>query len=575
MEDQVKIQFLLEKIKSGIRDGQDNIEDLLDTLDSSKDDLKEHGWSVISCLNDWLQEQDLAKRQIGVLLAFYKHMIDIGQPKELAYAFLESCNAFKNGTLYKLLVPLLAQVLCKLPPKQQSLDIACSTLLGHIKSLAWTSQTYSIAEDEAHPGLISSTGTTETDDMLIYVINFANNFLSTLAKEALCNDFIQNRRWITIYLAQVLHYPMLYIHYDNPSETLVHCVGSVIDSLAILSPTLTYLFTIEKAADQPAISFTTRKLIAQPIEEEMCSADMNESSVSLPGLANLAYILFYENKYEEHVPQIMSSAHKLSLVFPSLSHIYIRSRNSVVALKAIRLLRSLLSPIGVAELSESYAEQTIIKDTIDYLFWSMQYTDMMTIRQNAAKALPLLLSKFNHRARYHLFKYILDDEDSPEILSYTYSLIKDFIHECWSTGDNDKGAVYALDLMDKIFLVPNGDNGRLIADLDKISAALNLARYLTSRDKSRSAPYTRQMNRYIKSYVEPIGNCLHSELKQLKASLENLDKGSDRQSEITITVGDEALKNNEELERNTINSCINKIELVLFVHDCLTDSLNS
>ena len=563
MEDDIKT--LAKNIVAAVNDGDSTgLHDVIVAYNRDRKDLDIHVWSLLTEVNESLQNIEFTSQQHSTYALFLQITRNYGNPKELAYAYLEACDAFRNSEVFLLIVPFLAEVLLKLPEKQRSLEIVCSTLYSHIKSYQWSHGDYQLVQEEEN-GLRNASDlsivTTESTEQLLRLVECLVEQL-VIPVAGVCNDNISNNN-LTELLIRILQYPLLYIHYNDKHSSIFQMVVS---TLVQLHPTITSVFLSSFSPYSPV--FNIDNMIANPLD----TARVTEEDL-LPGYGCLMYILMYERYECEAFPQVYSTPFLFTSNLHILHSLFIRSSNSAVGVKASRLLKVLLGDINRAELCTDLLDLHIVKESLTYVCWSMQFSDLLVTRQCSAQTLPLLGSRFDIKGRYQIFLSILNKESSPEILSYIYTLIKDFIHDIWNNSDTN-ASKYSLALMEKIFRVPEGESGQLVADLNKISSALNLARYLVRKDSRRTAVYTREMNNYIEAYIRPIGKCLKTELVTQEERLEKLKRGEYEAPEMSVDVGGDTLEYTVEMEREATMSSINKINLVLHVYDCLRDTLS-
>lgn len=535
----------------------------------NENQLTENGWAILNHLNERIADMILNPTQGRVYSSLLEYLLQHSNPRELIFAFLEACQGFQNQSIFYLTVPALGRALISLPKKQRSLDVVCSTLFGYVQSCSWSADDYVVTENEDN-ALTAEKKTDATVEIIRTISTIIEYIVLPMAKDIKCLD---DGGVLTACIVKLLHYPLLYILYDREDQLLVQCYESIFHALIRLNPTLSVLLkTYANSAVTSA--FDTSELVENPVGVDRSSA-FDDGKLLILGVANLVYHIYFEGLEQNNLPHVFTAQYILTLCLPCLVGMFTRSSNVVVALKANRLLEALLKRVAVETLNKEFLDQPSIKGAVAFICWSMQFSELLSSRQCAARLLPLLISRFDRNAKFYILLSILNTEVSPEVLSYTYTLIKDFIHSCWTSQESPLDGSHSLRLMEKIFRAPDGEEGNLITDLNKISSALNLARYLILRDKRRIAVYTKQMNKYIESYIKPVGMCLKTEMERMESRLKAIHSGDYKPAEVELTVAGETLQNSIAMEEEAIAGVINRLHLVLYVYNCVEDMLKN
>ncbi|XP_067934778.1 glomulin-like [Watersipora subatra] len=556
---ETQVDELAEEAAAAVRRGDDKALHTLFSRDINN--LDELVWPMLTRVNELLESASMSK----ITCSTYSTLLQLaslrGKPKELVYAYLESCEAFQSSVVVCGTVPLLASALAKIPENERSLEVVCNTLDSHIRSCPWTRDDYVIADDDANdltrdPVIKLHEKTQATTDLLHLVTTVVEEFAVPMTN--ISNDTM-SKEAMSEMMTRLAHYPLLYTLDE-------HVMPTIVSALSNVHPTLTKLLFRDFAKENTIFAVST-------IIEDPLNMSKTSESLWMPGLGAVLYAVLYDGCCVQAMPSVHTPQFQFISLLPTLHSLFIRCSHKVVALKTTRLLEYLLNRIGAGDVDETALESALIKETIAFLCWGMQFSDLLTVRQSSARLLPVLCSKFTIKGQYYLLQHTLSTQTSPEILSYVYTLVKDFVHHMWSSPMAETYQNYALNLMEKIFCPPEGEGGQLIGDLNKISSALNLARYLVNRDKRRTAAQTRDMMRYIKDYIKPVGKCLRSELNGLEERLKTLNEGSFELSEMSVDVGSETINCGIDVEKEATLGAINKVHLVLHVYDCLADSL--
>lgn len=545
---------------------------ILASLTANQPVLKEQGWSFLSKLSEAVQDLQLTTEQIHVYENILNALTNIGNAKELTFAFLESCEVFKDSMLFHSSVQYLTKTILKLPVHQRSLDTLSDSLYGHVRVAKFSTNKHTLEEDDDTPDKLYTKNEEENSETLIIVQTLTDHFVTPLAdRKHLTTETAKKQ--VTEVILKLLNYPLLFVLFDKEDDTDLGCTEKLVNALVSISPTISSVI-FDSTSLIPNTLFTIEEIAEDPVT---LARHCGDNDIVLSAVGNLAYLIFQEGLVRDSMPSVYTGTYKFVTLLPALCNMYRLAAHDVVAYKAIRLLRCLVLMIEDNSLNHDFLDSSSVRETVRFMFWCMQFNEMLTVRQTAARLLPLLISKLNYKARFHLFNWILETEKSPEILSYVYTLIKDLVHVCWSQPSNSYVEEYndhCLKLMSNIFSPPDGEEGNIIADLNKISSALNLARYLVARDKRRTAVFTSEMKRYIEEYINPVHHCLTSELENLKQRLEQIDSGEYQPIDASVNIGGEVLDNNIVVEREATEGIIAKINLVLYVHSCLTEALN-
>lgn len=538
-------------------------------LDSNQDELKEQGWSFLSKLSDALQDTKLSVDQSAVYKLVLGRLCTVSNPKELAFAFMECCEVFRNSSTFHITVPYLTQNLMKLSQNQRDLDTVGDTLYSHIRTSTFSTDTHPLEEDDNDPDKIVVREGSDHSDLREVICTIVSNFIQPLSEDKLTMSMTA-RNQLTECILRILGYPLVFVMYEDDNTSDDWCCVRLIKLLVDMNPTISKVLFNHSALLTQSL-FTVEGISTEPVK----SLRNHSDDQILSSLGHIAYMVLYHDLSRDSMPSVYAAPYKLTTLLPSLCALYKLSYHDVVAYKTIKLLSTLVSNIEVGSLDHEYLDLSPIRETVRFMFWCMQFNELLTIRQGAAKLLPIFISKLNDKAKFYLFNWITETEKSPEVLSYVYTLIKDFVHKCWANEQLDgQFKDYCLKLMAKIFRAPDEDNeGNLIADLNKVSSALNLARYLVSRDRRRVSVFTQQMRMYIEEYVSPIYHCLIKERDNLTNRLKMIESGEFQPPEASLQVGAEVLEADLSVEKEATLGVLNKINLVLYVHSCLTEAL--
>ena len=567
MEEGGIISKLVEKTVVSIKEKQS--EAGLALMTDNKSILQEQAWAFLSKLSEALQDLHLTEEQVRVYEQVLDILTKIGNVKELAFAFSECCEVFRNSMLFHSTVQYLTKTVLKLPAHQRSLDTLSDMLYGHIRTAEFSQDKHPLEEEDDTPGKMYTRDCQENSEILRIVRTITDHFISPLSdRKHLATDTA--RKQITELILKLLNYPLAFVMFDQEDETDMGNTEKLLNCLVTINPTVSHVM-IEYASRISSQLFTIEQIADKPVQLAQHGGD---GEALLHAIGNLAYLIFYEGLAEESMPNVYAPTYKLVVLLPPLCSMYKLASHDVVVYKAVKLLASLLNAVEDNSLTHDFLDAPSVRETVRLLLWCMQFNEMLTVRQTAARLLPLFISKLRYRARFYLFNWVLEMEKSPEILSYIFTLIKDFVHECWSQTDT-KYDDYCLKLMSKIFHPPSEGDGNLISDLNKISSALNLARYLVTRDKRRTSTFTREMKTYIEEYIKPVHHCLTAELENLQQRLEQIDKEDYQPIDCSVEVsGGDIIGSNISVEREATEGVIAKINLVLYVHSCLSEALN-
>lgn len=526
-----------------------------------QDVLADDCWYFLPMVCENLPEE-LSDNQKNSLRTLLDKLVAVGNPKELLYVLLEPCEAFKSTSLFLTLLPYLERTLEKINVEKNSMDIVLNTIYSHVKCIPCDMDCSIVQTDDGN----------QVQDVSSEAVQGIIHCIESIMKELLL-PFLHHSRsklnpnqvhLICDFLLKTMSYPLLYIY---PNDVCLQCCKLVMDCLTLLTPTLSTLYSSEAGVEE---IFAPGSLI--PNAPELA---MNETAVE-PGLGNLGYLVLCESLNGQSFPKVFATQHRMRVMLPSIHRLLIRSSHPVVLYKALSMANLLLQGFAKASVEQDFMELPTFRSFIPFCHWSMQFSQLLPLRRLASSVHSLLINALSVKSKCSAFQWILEEEQSPDILGHTYSLIKDLLHSNWASGkDQDAVTASCLDMLNKIFTPPaENKTGNLLADLNKISAALNLALYLVLRDRRRLSPYTERMNSYIKQYIEPIGLCLLDEQRSLMDRISSLRTTSSETSTVAVRVGNEILPPlDPAMEEEMIKSNLLKLDLILFTHSQLKDLL--
>lgn len=292
----------------------------------------------------------------------------------------------------------------------------------------------------------------------------------------------------TVHLLNLLDKPLAYL--DTSSDLS----GNTPESESRLCVTKVMALLSELQADfhRLVIYITDRikesRAKASGKEEEEVAERDGETSVSALSLATFAYLTFAEQLGCNNLPGLFTSHYYLNSCLPFVSEL-LSQRSSIIAYKGVRLLNALLSTISEASLSIDMLESRDFLDTIHCLVQALSVSQVQELTTSLGKLLSMLLSRFTLEGRQKLLLMLLHIANHSGIVAYTIQLLKNEIDVRLKTlspdGVNDD--VYfgknLQVLMNVVLSLPSGVKTDLLENCERITAALNLLRYLVIRDK--------------------------------------------------------------------------------------------
>lgn len=564
--------LLANELYQCVVDGRD-AKSTLSILKCNNTVVKEQGWQILASIVEDIGDADLSNQGKTTLSIILNYLVDHGNAKEVLFSLLEACQAFRSTSLFLLVLPGLTQTVLHLPLRQLSLDIILETVSSHIKGISWLEDYYlTVTNTEGVDQLVANDQGAISE--LLYCSKSIIMELVVPVWEGFSSQCTTAHRELFInFLLKLFHYPLLYIHMNNHSVS--DCCSAILELIQQLIPTFSTL--LEDRTDSQSTHFTTDQISQEPAKCALVETTTN------PGIGNLCYMVFFENSTINYFPCVFTNIHRLSMLLPFLNSLYSLSSNPVVLNKTQRLIQFLISSVPDSSMDGDMSCSLHFRSFVSYSHWCMQYCDLSPLRKTASDLLKLFHQKLTPKCRFQIYNWILETEKSPDVLGYTYTQIKDLIHSTWQNDRRNAGELekYAIRLISVIYRPPDieAKNGNLLEDLSRIASALNLALYLVLRDKKRSSPYTQNMSKYIREYVEPVGVCIESELTKLRSYLATLDTESPSEvrqlAACSLTVGGETLTNNSQLEREGMKAAVAKLELVLYNHTFLKQTLQS
>lgn len=525
---------------------------------------EENSWSITSAMLEKLADQ-FSTDQLLSLDFLLDKLVQYGKPKEMVFALLECCQAFHSTQLFTTAITHLSHVLMKLPISQSSLDIVTESVHSHIKGMPWTTfgEGYQLVEADDEDSGVKVLNTDSVIDIASVVSAICQQLIVPLSnhwKEQLNGH---HKDVLIQFLLKLLNYPLLYIFHQDLISTITECFDQVHNCLKRFVPTLTTLF---KEDHTRLTTFTMDNLLASPRSNALVEDD------DQAGLANLAYMILCKNY--DSFPQVYTHQYRFILLLPYLSKLTTMATDSIVNFKTQALVMQITNNIEDMSIDTELAQMAAFRGLISYCYWCMQYAEINCLRKKAMLIFKTLHGKLDDDARANVYRWVLRTCSSPEVLSHLYSLVKDYIHKHWATTSSHIIKT-CNGLLSLVFAAPEEEKeGDIVADLNKISSAINVAIYLVLRDKQRASPFTNQMSEYIYKYLQPVGECLRSELKHQQKTLEESAIQEDERPALSIEVGGKSITADSQLEREMTKSVVSKLELVLFNHKYLTELLS-
>jgi len=525
---------------------------------SGQEYLADHNWTLLPGFCIRISSCKSEDYDLSDALIIIDNLLTASSPKELVFILLECCEAFRGRSLFRDLVSRLQTSLMQLKTNQYSLDIILGTLYGNIVVNDALLTEYKTIASETDETLMKIQGK-ESLNHLLGLIKIVSDFMVALVDPIVTAGDAQNQGHMVEYVLRILNYPLLYVHMDDDVFEAVTVLANIIASF---KPNL-----FEELLTPSRNDYDAGSMEPNPIQQ----ARMSEKSDPC-ALGNLCHALLVHRVTPLWVPEVYSACYRFRVLLPTVSSLWPRSSNHAVMCKALELLEEMMKSINALSLDSFMMDLAEFKGMFSFLFYAMQFCELLPLRRKAAELLRTVLVRMSQSGKYTAFNWMLETVASPELLGFIYTIIKDNIHDQW--GSNEERAHFVT-LLSKIFCPPIEGSGDLIGDLDRISAALNLARYLAARGKNRASSFTTDMQAYVNKYIIPVGKCLEESIAELEKRLLEPVEGLEAKPaiDVSVSVGNEVIENNEQLEREATEASLRKLQMVQYVHRCLTESL--
>ncbi|XP_041658440.1 glomulin, FKBP associated protein a [Cheilinus undulatus] len=530
--------------------------------EKNQDIVRCMGWNLLPPLIQVLLKKE--DKNLPQCLAIFNHLLKTCRPKELLIGLLEQLEqddpVVIAESIHLLLNPLQKVLLSLGVRKASSLGMTLSSVLDQVAKLP-----------------LPHTKEQEEDDVfsLCRCCTDLTDFVRPFVHEARLNTLSCDERRIKIreepegvkedelrtellkYCMKTLSHPLLEVQLKDP------------DTLA-MSPLRNFATEVLKTLR--AIGESLPDLVYQPLLKRKQVQGFLEEEVRYPreSLASLAHLVFVHHLTADTFPSVFSPVFSLRSNMEHISLLLSRTDESRIQ-KGLELYEKSLVRVDDGCLPADLLEIKTFLTVPENLVKVMTLCQRHDLRTRGLKVLQMSIDKFDTKAKYNFFQYMLKTSNHSGVEGYIIKNIRNQIDIALKPGNSNtwfEGA-HLLPLLRKVLILPDGPETDLLQYLDRIMESLNLLRYLVIRDKvteNQTGIWT-ELYKIEDTFMKPLRvgvnmSRAHYE-KELQNTMETKKNKARENPMISVSVGDEKLPNmTTESQIQALHSALHTFDMI-------------
>lgn len=531
--------------------------------EKNQDIVRCMGWNLLPPLIRVLLKKE--DETLSQCLAIFNHLLRTCRPKELLIGLLEQLEQDDPDTiaesLHLLLNPLQKVLLCLGSRKASSLGMTLSSVLDQVAKLPLP-HTKEQEEDDVFS--LCRCCTDLIDFIKPFVHEASQNLLSSETQNENKLAGVQGRdkedelrTELLKFCMKTLSQPLLEVQLKDP------------DTLAV-SPLRN--FATEILSTLSAIGESVPSLVSQALLKRKHVPGFLEEEVRYPkeSLASLAHLVFVHHLAADTFPSVFSPVFCLRCNMEHICLLLSRTEESRIQ-KGLELYEKSLVRVEdgslPADLLEIRAFLTVPKNLVKV----MTMCPRNDLRTRGLKMFQLSIDKFETKAKYNFFQYMLKTGNHSGVEGYIIKNIKNQINAALQPGNSNTWfeGPHLLPLLRRVLILPDGPETDLLQYLDRIMESLNLLRYLVIRDKvteNQTGIWT-ELYKIEDSFLKPLRvgvnmSRAHYE-RELHDTMETKRGKAKGESMLSVSVGSEKLPNmTPESQIQALHSALHTFDMI-------------
>ncbi|XP_077471216.1 glomulin, FKBP associated protein a isoform X2 [Stigmatopora argus] len=510
--------------------------------DKNQDMVRFMGWNLLPPLVHVLMKKE--DKNLLQCLAIFNHLLETCRPKELLIGLLEQLEQEEPSiiaeSLNLLLKPLQKVLLRMGSRKASSLGMALSSALEQVAKLPIP---HSKEQEEDNIILLGRC----CADLTIFVKPFFQEAKLGLGSEN--GKPSGNSTKGVLQEQEELRTELLKFCMGSLSRPLLNVQLNDRESLS-LSPLRD--FASEILNNLNAIGESTQSLVYQPLCKRKVTKGFLEEEVRYPkeSLASLAHLVFVHHLAADTFPCVFNPVFCLRCNMEHVSLLLSRSEEFRIQ-KGLELYEKILVRVEDNSLPSELLEIKTFLTVPQNLTKVMTICPRRDLRCKGLKVFQLSIEKFNLKAKYDFFRFMLKTCNHSGLEGYIIKNIRSQIDTALRPGNSNIWfeGVHLLPLLRLVFTLPDGPETDLLQYLDRVMEALNLLRYLIIRDKvteNKTGIWT-ELYKIEDVFTKPLRvgiNMSRAHYERELNTITDQDKKNVKETPvISVSVGDEKLPN--------------------------------
>lgn len=468
------------------------------------DDVKNDSWDLIPVIAEHLTEEtrcgnnELFKCCVNLLTIISEN----ANPEEAVLQFISEIEEATQETKFVTLLGILHNVIARIPAKKVN-SLAWSfnaihTYLGHLEI-----PDYGNLQGSEKLLVDNCETSRKIARLYIEVVDFYKNLIDKINK-----DTDQEVKYVLCkFLVQLLGNPLCYLTMD------IYIIAKT-DGRLLAEEIVKQCF---KIGSDP---FKLTEMYFEKHNDELIRPD-------LLSLANLFYLVYYEGMCFERVPKIYNVTYVFESTLPLLS-ILLEPQNDILTEKALKLSRSLFSPLEGQNLSY------LLLDCKDNSKFCKSLTAVIihdrseSVRKSALAVFTSYLKCFEVRGVYLVISNLMGILVHSGLIGYMISFYKDILNKEINNNEMNLPQYFKgpklFALLRKFCNLHEKEKTNLKENSDQIIAVLNLLRYIALRDANNVTKFWDFTQTLEEIYFSPLRTALDLSRAHFELEINNLQK---------------------------------------------------